>query len=334
MRLTRLLVLAAILALALIAAAACGGGGGASTDRELRVGYAYGFDAGDVGDRVAFRELEREKGIRASFQEMGGGRNVVIAVERGDIDVGNLVLLDAIRAVDQGVDLKAILVSNQVAEFVLVAANGVTSVEGLKGKTIAFGGQGDQTNALASLLLQQAGVAESDVGLVALPESTNRATALLAGRIDAAVIEFVDYLRISSQKPGFEILGSTKETSPFPINTVYVVSGDFARKNPELVQDLVSGLLDGYERLYGPEGGKDWKAEAKATALEGESDALVAKVYAFYRDVGFWPRRTGLVARADYDRGTEFWVETGQLERGVPFDRVWDLSFWRKAAEG
>jgi hypothetical protein len=30
----------------------------------------------------------------------------------------------------------------------------------------------------------------------------------------------------------------------------------------------------------------------------------------------------------------EFWIETGELERAVPFAEVWDISAWREAAPG
>jgi ABC-type nitrate/sulfonate/bicarbonate transport system substrate-binding protein len=167
---------------------------------------------------------------------------------------------------------------------------------------------------------------------VPLDDSINRATALLAGRIDAAVIEFVEFMRIDYQQPGFEILGSMKDISPFPVNTVFVVTGEFAEQNRELLGEVVSGLLAGYEILYGPDGKREWTELASATQLEGEEPALVARVYDFYRDLGFWPRRARPVPQADYERGVEFWLENGQIEVSVAFEDVWDLAAWQAAA--
>jgi hypothetical protein len=42
-----------------------------------------------------------------------------------------------------------------------------------------------------------------------------------------------------------------------------------------------------------------------------------------------WPRPSRPITRGQYDRTVAFFRQTGQLESSVPFQRVWNLSYWK-----
>jgi hypothetical protein len=38
-----------------------------------------------------------------------------------------------------------------------------------------------------------------------------------------------------------------------------------------------------------------------------------------------------MIRKQTYDRAMRFLLKSGQIDTPQPFDRVWDLSFWRRA---
>jgi len=297
----------------------------------LRVGYGFELDAGGVGDRVAFQTLEQKTGIKAAYSVLGNPRNTIVALQRGDIDIAKPGFYSTVEAINQGAEMQIVLATGMVSELVL-AGVGVGSVADLAGKRIGYHLPKDETEIFARFVVTRAGL-EGEVKLISLPESTNRATALAGGRLDAAVLEFVDYLRLAQEEPDMRLLANAKGLFPFPVTRVNVVKKDFGRKSPGLLQRITNGLLDGYESLYTDEGRERWIAEAKKSALEGESDEFVEQIYAFYRDVGMWPRRSDVPTQEAWNSGVRFRLDEGLLEPPVPsFQQVFDVSFWRKAA--
>ena len=318
-----------------VGAAACGGGGDSSGgDNEitsLKVGYGFEIDTGSVGDRVAFDKLEDETGIKATFAVLGSPRNTIVALQRGDIQIAKPGFYEAVAAITAGAKMRIVLLTAMVSEFVLVAPT--DSIADLRGKRVGVHGPGDESEIFAKIVLQRAGIPPSEQKIVFLPESTNRAPALLAGRLDAAVLEYVDYVRIRREEPSLRVLANARDVFPLPVSRANVLTEKFIQEHRDQLQEIEDGLLDGYESLYTPEGRRKWIAEAKKAVLKDESDKVVAGVYDFYRKIGFWPRRQDVVTEQEWKRGVEFRIDEGLLKPPVPaFNRVFDISFWRQAA--
>lgn len=311
--------------------AACGGegGGGSSADGPVRVGYGYGFDPGDTGDRVAFTHMARHRGPKAELREMGSPQNAVTALLRGDIDVASLSQSTVINAVAEGADLHIVLTANRVPEWEMVSSPKITSVAQLRGKRVGTFGPNSDTSMLSAILLERAGLRLGDVDQIALMDSRKRALALANGRLDATTLEFVDREQLRKELPGFHVLGALRDFSPVRSQIVYAVSGDFLRKHRGRARRFVQGLLDGYATLYRPGGRRAFVAEAGRSTLKGEPRKLAGDAYDFYRGLRFWPQRGQAETRSQFDRAQAFWKRYGVVQKGAPFERVWDTSLWR-----
>jgi ABC-type nitrate/sulfonate/bicarbonate transport system substrate-binding protein len=324
------------LALALVVLVASGCGGHKSSRGKPRtvvdVGYAFGFDSGDVGDRVAFSRLERGSRLSFRFKDLGGAPNAVVALVRGDVQLATMPYSTAIRAITAGAKVRAVVGQNIESEFLLVGGPGIRNVAALRGRRVAFDKPGLDGETLVNETLGKAKVPRSAVELSALGESTSRAAALSSGRIDAAVLENVDYLRLRQTKPGITILSRLSDFRPRSAQTVWVVAERYEQKHPALVQQLVDGLLDGYGFVYTEAGRTAWLALARKTVLAHTSATLAPGVYDFYRQVRFWPIRDEPVTAAQHEKTIRFWLRVGQLEQDVAFSRVWDDHFWRDSA--
>ena len=224
--------------------AGCGGGGGGQ--RTLRVGYAFGFDIGDVADRVGF---EGVKGIDVRYREMNGGTNAISALVRGDIDMADLSLADLISAIGAGADVRAIMVASTVPEYLFVARPPFDALAKLRGARVGLFAKSSVITELTKVSLRPAGLGLGDVKSRPLADSTTRAAALASGRIDATLLEYVDYLRIAPKVAGLKVLNATRELVPVLSTPVFAVSGSYARSHRDLLRKTVRGLVDGYREL-------------------------------------------------------------------------------------
>jgi ABC-type nitrate/sulfonate/bicarbonate transport system substrate-binding protein len=318
-------LLGLVLAAATLTAAGCGGsGGGDSRTPRVDVG-AFAYDAGDVGDRIAFARLRKSTGIELPIRDLGGVANAVVALVRGDVQLATMPYSTAIRAVDEGAHLRVVLGANMAPELMLVGRGDIGSPGRVGVDVLGF-----DAEALVRRVLATEGVPLSQVSLVALGDPAARLDALAEGRVDAAVVDEVDYARLRARGERVNVLARLSELRPRSAETVWVVTQSYERTHRALLRRIVRGLLDGYAFLYTATGRLTWLAEARDSVLEDEP-AIAERVYAFYRRVRFWPLRDEPVTPEQHRRTVRFWVEAHQLDDAVPFARVWDASFWRAA---
>jgi NitT/TauT family transport system substrate-binding protein len=296
----------------------------------LRVGYAFGIDAAAIGDRVAFARLRRTRRIAAELSDLGAAQPALAALLRGDVDMGIFGLHSSVNAIRQGAPIRAVLAVRPVNEWLFVSTT--RTVAELRGKRVGHQAPGTETQAFARVVLRRAGLDDDDVQLLAVPGSPNRAAALIGGRLDATWLEYVDYRRILRQRRDLRVLARARRLVPFSALQVLVVTEEYLREHRPLLRRVVAGLLDGYERLYTLAGRREFVAAARPV-IQDESDAFIRSVYAYYKQIRFWPRRARPVTSRQWQGRVRFWAQNQMVQTPVPaFSRVWDLSFWRQAA--
>ena len=311
----------------------CGSGHAQRTvshEPTIQVGYPFAYDAGDVADRMGFAQLRRE-GVAVHVRELGGVANAVVALVRGDVQLAAMPYSTAIRAADEGAHLRVVLGQNMASDFVLVARRGIGSVEALRGRRVLFDATGLDGDTLVRVALARAGLPSSNVKLSAVAESSSRAAALAAGRADAAVLAEPDYERLLQRGLALDVLARLSDFRPRSAETVWAVSQSYAQKHRALVGRIVRGLLGGYAFAYTPAGRRAWIVAARRSVFRGDRE-LAPHIYDFYRSVRFWPIRGRPVTAAEHRRTVRFWLGAHQLARYVPYSRVWDSSWWRRAA--
>jgi ABC-type nitrate/sulfonate/bicarbonate transport system substrate-binding protein len=321
---------------AVIAFSSCGDeeGGDGDGGRTLRVGSGLDFDIGDSADRIAFRRLEEQRGIKTSIKETAGGQNAVAGLARGDLDVAKLLVTEAIAAVSQGADLRAILATSTELEQVLAATGNIDTIPELEGKEVGVIPPLPLTEAVLDRVLRSEGLTKSDVKISQVSDVA-QVSALERGRFVATTMDIGDYEQLR-QSIELNKLADLADTVPLKKLIVLVVSREFARKNAALIEDMVAGLLDGYEFVYSPEGKKAWTDEAKRfLEEEGQEvedvESFTENLYEFYHRLNYWPRPGEPADQAEYKETVDFLAQTGLVEKAPPFDRVWDVSFWKSA---
>lgn len=315
--------------LAVVALAGCGGNRGAN---KIAVGYSFGSDVGDAGDRIAFQRAEKAAEIEVSYRDMGGTENAITGLVKGDIRFANLSYQLVAAAIGQGAPIKIILGANMAAEYLIVARPDISSIKDLRGKRIANSLPNGDTVVHAAL--EHAHMSLQDVKLTVLRDSPAKAAALVAGHVDAATLEYIDYERLHQEKPEFRIVARQVDVFPPYPATAWVVSSSWADDHRDLLQRIVDAMLDGYAFVYTPAGKRAWTDAANGIVGEGSVEPeLLSKTYDYYRSIGFWPQRRAVFGPAQHDRVLRAYVAFGQVEKFVPYGKVWDASFWRHAAQ-
>jgi NitT/TauT family transport system substrate-binding protein len=314
-----------LIALALavgVTVAGCGDDGG--EPQTLTVGYAWGADVGDTGDRLAFKALERDAGLEVRLRDMGGEAAAVVGLTRGDIQLAQLGYADTLDAVAAGADVRALMGSNMAPEFLFVGRPGIEEPADLRGKRVAHEGPGTEGEVLLDHTLRKGGLTRSDVKIGAIDDSVARAAALVGNRIDAAMLEVPDYERLRAGDAGYRILAKMTEIQPPVPQNLWIVDKEWADQHRDELERIVSGLLDGYAFVYDKNGRSAWIEDARRNFLKDEDPAIAEKLYAFYKNVRYWPTRDRVVDEAEHDRAVRLWLDAGQIEKGVPYEAVWD----------
>jgi ABC-type nitrate/sulfonate/bicarbonate transport system substrate-binding protein len=241
---------------------------------------------------------------------------VVAGLNRGDVDVGNIGFTEAIKASQSGVPLKIFYVSQRTFEFVMVSQPEITSFDQLAGEKVAFHEPGSGTEIEQRQLVRQHDPAlEDQIDWVVLPESPNRAAALVAGEIAASSIEYADLLAI--QKEGdFNILGTWTDIegpSANAVSTVWVTSEEYYNENKATLQAFAEELQKGYDQFY--EDKEAWLDFASERLPDVDRETL-SETYDFYKEQEMYPQSGEPPITPElWESWNEFFTQIGEYDQ-------------------
>lgn len=328
--------LVALLIGLMLIAAACGGGEGTDAGGDggedggtegLRVAYASDLDPNDISDQF---------GIQASgaeVVELTEDSAVIAGLIRGDVDVGNIGLTEAIKASQTGVPIKIFYVSQQRFEFVMVSQENIKTFDDLAGKKVAYHSPGSGTEILQRVLVRQHDPAlEDKIDWVVLPESPNRAAAMIAGEIDVTSLEFADVLTLQ-EEGDFNILGVWSDIegpSGNAISTVWVASEEYYNKNKETLAEFATHLQEGYDKFYED---KDAWVQLASELIEVDENRL-NQSYDFYLESEMYPKSGEPPLTPElWKQLDEFFTEIGEYEDPAS-DEIVDYDIISEASGG
>ncbi len=291
--------------------------GGGSAPTGLRVAYASDLDPNDIADQIGL------KAAGADVQFLTEDSAVVAGLQNGNFDIGNIDITAAVKAIQAGVPLKIVYVSQNQPEFVMVSQADITELSQLAGKNVAYHSPGSLTEILQRELVKQADPAlDAAITWTVLPESPNRAAAMLAKRIDATTLEFGDVHALQEQGD-FNVLGTWADltgTSADAIATGWVVSDDFLAANRDAVVAFLKTIQAGYDTTYADEDA--WLTLAKEELPDLDEGTLEA-AYDFYTSNDMYAKSgTPPITQERWTGLDEFFRQIGEFEQPAPLDMV------------
>ncbi|HSB81525.1 MAG TPA: ABC transporter substrate-binding protein [Candidatus Methylomirabilis sp.] len=231
-------------------------------------------------------------GVRGSE----GGGTTVRNMLGGNMPYGEIALSAAVLAIQGGADLKIISENvYTVAEFYWLTRpdSPIRSLKDLKGKRIGFTNPQSTSQAMDYLLLEAAGLKESDVQLVKTGGFGAGITALGSNGIDIMPIAEPLYTLNESR---FRVAFWAPEVLPPLCNVVGVTTGKAMRESPGLIRAILAGRN---------------KAVAFMNANLDESAQLIAKDYRM--DVRAVRNVLRNLIEKKAPGGLPYWSTTGQF---------------------
>jgi NitT/TauT family transport system substrate-binding protein len=226
-------------------------------------------------------------------------------------------LADPLRAVGMGAPIAVVRIDVQAPPYDLVAKPNITNMKELKGKVISLGGPKDITRIYVERMLAPSGINTGDVDMVFAGATTARASALLAGAVDAAIL--LPPFNFQAVANGFNSLGLTVDyvkDLPFSGTAVNVA---WANANKATLEKLLRAKTKSIA-WFEDEQNRDGALRILKSASSLNQDD-VYKAYKFFRDGHFF-EPTGKVSRAKLHALAKAMETLGDLPGALDVDKL------------
>lgn len=263
-------------------------------------------------------EQDSFKNFRLELVKFGSWPELMDALNTGRIDGASVLVTLALKAKEQGIDLKAVALGHRDGN-VLVAANDINSVEDLKGKNFAIPHKFSTHNILLYQMLKQAGLKYEDVKAIELPPAEMPA-ALSEGRISGYVVaEPFGAVSVAINKG--KVLYQDTDIWKDSIDCALVLRNDFIQKENEVAQEFVNEYVKAGELA---EKKDDHTLTASSKYMKVDKEVM---------DLSFqWISYDDLrVNQSSYDQLTKTLVEMGLSENPPSYEEFVDNSLFDKA---
>jgi len=214
--------------------------------------------------------LFEKNGLDAELIDFIEDKEVNAAFASGNMEAANLATHTAIKLFSVGVDLKLVLLEDvSTSADAILSGDGINSIADLKGKQVAYE-EGTTSDLLLNYALMQNKMTLDDITPEPMPAS-DAGAALISGKVPAAVTYEPYISEALKENAKLKTLYKAEER-PGLISDVLVISGKFAKENPDAAKALMKvwgEALDFYN--------KDKKAgqEIIAKAVDSAPEDLV-----------------------------------------------------------
>jgi NitT/TauT family transport system substrate-binding protein len=209
----------------------------------------------------------RKNGLDVNIVLITGGQRMTQALLSGSAPLG----FTGVTAVAGGADNVMILGINNKLTYDIWAKPEVKKPEDLKGKTLAISSFGSSSHVASFLMLQHFKLDEKRdrITFLAIGDEPTRAQALIAGRIDATIIDPSVSLQIKDR--GFTYLGNLEPLGVPFVNNALVSTCALLKKKPRTAEAVVRSIVEGNAFMLSPTNRtKATEILAKHLRLSGE----------------------------------------------------------------
>ncbi|MGH7855018.1 MAG: ABC transporter substrate-binding protein [Candidatus Binatia bacterium] len=213
--------------------------GAAQALEKVRIGMPS-LSLSFIAPQVAYRRgFFRDEGIDAELIRIATNIGVVAVTTK---EIGYTTAVGAaLRSAVRGLPIKVVTSFNGRPLHVLVAKPEVKALPDLRRKVIGFAGYGDSTEFMLRAMLRQAGMElEKDVQAFQVSGSGQRLQALLAGKIDAAILP--PPFNFEAESKGFARLIAAADVFETSVSGL-ALHTDTLKEKPGQVKKMLRALL-------------------------------------------------------------------------------------------
>lgn len=261
---------------------------------------------------------EQFKNINLELVKFGSWTELSDALNTGKIDGASMLVELAMKAKEQGIDLKIAALGHRDGNNVTVT-NDINSVADLKGKNFAVPQRFSTQNILLYKMLIDAGLQYSDVNVVELPPSEMPA-ALSEGRISGYLVAEPFGSKSVVNGKG-KILFQSQDLWVDSICCGLALRNDFIKNNATAAQELVNGYVKAGKEAEA----KDEKIQTIASKYMSVDKTVleVSLKYTTYTNLK--------INQKDYEQLTSYLTTMGLSKNPPKYDDFVDNSLIDKA---
>lgn len=260
---------------------------------------------------------ENFKNIKIELVKFGSWTELADALNAGKVDGASMLIELAIKAKEQGIDLKAVALGHRDGNVVVVS-NDINKVEDLKGKNFAIPSKLSTHNILLHIMLKNNGLSDNHVNVVEIPPAEMPA-ALSEGRISGyCVAEPFGAKSVANGKG--KTLFESQELWEGSVCCGLVLRNDFIKDNAEAAEEFIREYVNAGQ-----------KAEAKDSEI-GEITSKYLKVEQNVLDLSLkWISYENLkLSEKDYNELSDYLLEMGLSKNPPKFSQFVDNTFIEK----
>jgi len=213
----------------------------------------------------------RKNGLDPNIVLITGGQRMTQALLSASAPLGFTGATPVVTAVAGGADTVMILGINNKLTYDIWAKPEIKKPEDLKGKSLAISSFGSSSHVASFLMLQHFKLDEKRdrITFLAIGDEPTRAQALIAGRIDATIIDPSVSLQIKDR--GFTYLGNLEPLGVPFVNNALVSTRLFLKNKLRTAESVVRSIVEGNAFMLNPANrSKVTEILAKHLRLSGE----------------------------------------------------------------
>ncbi len=272
--------------------------------------------------------LAREN-IDIKMVPLMGTTSMVVALDKGDVDVTGTASPYMIEAALKGSDAVAVIGGPANTMYSLIAKPQIKSVGELKGKVIAMSAPADTITLSTRLLLEKGGLKDGDYRTKQVIGSNQRGDCLVKGECDAVPLGQPD--DIVFLQNGYRKLGDSLEVIPVLQFNVIAARRAWASEHKDAVTRLARAFGSAFKFLRDPANRDEvTKSIVATTGAPAEVARAILNLY-YEPDRGIMPRQAE-ISMPGMAEVIELLVASGQINGPPPSaDRFVDLQYLHAA---
>lgn len=194
------------------------------------IGYGAWYVADDQG-------YFGDNGLKVTQSTFSNDSDLTASFVSGRVDVANVATHSAMRLLQQGLDIKVIMIEDiSMTADAILAPKSVATIADLKGKKVAYEA-GSTSDLLVNYALQSEGMSLDDIEPVGI-NASDAGAALISGKVDVAATYEPYITNTLKENPDLNSLYSAGE-QPGLISDVLIASSDYVDGHKKELAALV-----------------------------------------------------------------------------------------------
>ena len=302
-------------------------GGGHVEAQVVKVGPGSSLSPPTLESVTPYVALERglfkKYGLDADMVAFRGGATNMKALLAGEVDVAlDMGATDAMVAASKGARIRVWMVPQPILPYHFVARREAgTTLQALLGKNVAVSRVGAISYHTPRVILERGGIDPDQVKYVAVGSPADRFRALLAGKVDATMVNSLEAAKLGKHPEIVDLVSVPKVLPEIPYQ-VSTAREEYLERNAETILRMTKALVEANRWIAANKAGT---VAILAKIAKDEPAEVLARSYDL-ADPRLWGVN-GDIREDGYKFTSAFLLRVGSVKDPVPFDRYFDRRF-------